>query len=187
MKMGEVSISLDSVERRRLLEKRRPSSPDSEDDSESDDEFQDSEFLKSYREKRMAEMKNPVANWPVFGELTEVDSFQQFSNIIDATDTRVSCIFHLYDEIIPPCNLMNEHFANLASRMNFARFFRMKMSLVKPNFDPIGLPCVLIYRGGLEVANLTPITKSFHHSNCNRFTFEEVEHVLKSHGVTAPH
>ena len=186
MKMGEVSFSLESIEKRRLLEKRGTHSPpNTEDDSESDEDF-DSEFLNSYRKQRMTEMRNQAANWPVFGELIEVGSFQQFSKFIDETDARASCVFHLYDERILPCNIMNEHFENLASRMKFARFFRMKISLIKPNFDPIGLPCVLIYRGGSEVANLTPITKSFHNSNRNRFTSEEVEQVLICHGLTIP-
>jgi len=63
----------------------------------------------------------------------------------------------------------------------------LKISEIKPNFDRIGFPCVLIYRGGKEVANLTPITEHIPSRRADfRFTIEDVKNLLESFGAVNP-
>ena len=83
-----------------------------------------------------------------------------------------------------PCSLLNRHLEVLAQNMNHCRFFQMKVTDVKQNFDPVGLPVVLIYRGGNEVANLTPITEHIPSwIPGGMFTMKDIEYVLRLHGV----
>lgn len=179
----QTSTCLES-EKQDFFEKQL-TSPHSDSDSDSDDDYGDDEFLKTYMESRMVAMRNQATERLVLDCLTEINSLQEFSNVTDDTDPNLFCIFHLYDARISQCKLIDEHCSRIAPRMKkCANFFRMKMSLVKPNFDPIGFPCILIYKGGIEIANLTPITKFFRHSGSrDRFSCEEVEHILKCHGV----
>jgi hypothetical protein len=52
-------------------------------------------------------------------------------------------------------------------------------------FDPYGLPSLLVYKNGVEVANLTPVTERIENAKKNgyRFTVEDVEKVLRDVGV----
>uniref|UniRef100_A0A7S2WLX9 Phosducin domain-containing protein n=1 Tax=Eucampia antarctica TaxID=49252 RepID=A0A7S2WLX9_9STRA len=113
----------------------------------------------------------------------------QFSEIIDDTDPRVWVIIHLYESNIPSCRLMNDHLLELAQTMNYCRFLRLQASSTQL-IDPVGLPSILMYRGGKLEANLTPITEhlpetSFR-SKKDRFTVDDVRWVLESSGAIIP-
>lgn len=160
-----------------------------EEDSSSDDSdfLDDDEFLQSYRQTRLLQVKQEqMITYPSFGFITEVDSIILFSDFIEEADSSVYCIFHLYDNSIPCCRLMNEHLERIAKEMDYCRFFRLEACKVKENFDHIGFPCILVYQGGKEVANLTPITEGMEPSLRERFTIEDVESVLLFCGVCHP-
>ena len=184
LKPGEQSISIASIQQR-SIEKIQNAS-DSDSDSDLFDEYDD-EFLLSYREKRLSEMKQ-MRSYPTFGDVTEVNSAIKFSELIDESDSSVYCVFHLYNDSVPCCRLMSEHLEQIARNLDYCRFFRLEVSKVKKNFDPIGFPCILVYRAGQEIANMTPITKQFDSSNKvgGRFTVEDVEAVLATCGVRNP-
>eukprot|EP01083_Nonionella_stella_P069946 186821_1 len=201
------------------------SSEEEDDDSFDDD---DDDFMKAYYQQRMTQMSaSASASEPpraTYGSVTELNDLIHFSNVIDDTNPETYCVFHIYecangndndnscsDRVsisIPCCQLMNEHLDQLSHGvLQHTRFFRLRAHKVKENFDPVGFPCVLIYKNGKEVANLTPLTdhSHFHHhhhrdsdrdtsstiggdltrgrgTNC-RFTMEDVQHVLSLHGV----
>lgn len=160
-----------------------------EEDSSSDDSdfLDDDEFLQSYRQTRLLQVKQEqMITYPTFGFITEVDSIILFSDFIEEAHSSVYCIFHLYDNSIPCCRLMNEHLERIAKEMDYCRFFRLEACKVKENFDHIGFPCILVYQGGKEVANLTPITEGMEPSLRERFTIEDVESVLLSCGICHP-
>ena len=169
---------------RRQTKVERLECVDASDDSD-DSDFEDDDFLEIYRTKRLEQMQRCTA-WPVYGAMKKID-IDQFSSVVDDTDHRVTCIFHLYEDGITPCSLLNQHMTVLAQTMDYSRFFEMKMSEIKPNFDRIGFPCVLIYRGGKEVANLTPITEHIPSRPADfRFTIEDVKNLLESFGAVNP-
>ena len=63
--------------------------------------------------------------------------------------------------------------------------FRVGASTIQQNFDYIGFPCILIYKGGVEIANLTPITLMFDTKarkkyDCTNFSFLDVATVLEN-------
>jgi Phosducin. len=145
------------------------------DDVDSDDtEDDDYDYFTMYRQKRLSELTQQ-RSLPSFGFVTEIDSANQFSSMIDEADQRTFLIFHLYDSRVPCCRLMNDHLDQIARDWEYCRVFRMKVSNVKDDFDPIGFPCILVYRDGEEVANLTPIVES---ENRDRFTVEDIQEIL---------
>mmetsp|Transcript_23374 Transcript_23374/g.34772 ORF Transcript_23374/g.34772 Transcript_23374/m.34772 type:complete len:307 (-) Transcript_23374:71-991(-) len=182
---GEVSLSIASIEKRMILEKAKhhrdesdESSSSDSDDSYNDDDENDS-FLDNYRRLRLTQLQNSAL--PVYDRVEELGSAVEFSDVIDDTDSRIFCIFHLFENNIRSCQLLNQYLDALSQKMRQCRFFKMKASVVKHNFDPIGYPCVLIYKGGNEVANLTPITSFFTKpSRQDQFSLEDVESVLNS-------
>ncbi len=198
---GEVSISIASAEERKRLEKAkaksncnsRNNSGDSDGESASSDSnssYDDDEndaFLENYRRLRLAELQNSALT--IYSQVEVLESADVFSSVIDETDSRIFCIFHLFDNDVHSCRLLNQYLDVLAQtqKMRSCRYFKMEASVVKCDFDPIGYPCVLIYRGGNEVANLTPITSMFTKSSTStrhgQFSIEDVECVLKLHCV----
>mmetsp|Transcript_934 Transcript_934/g.1140 ORF Transcript_934/g.1140 Transcript_934/m.1140 type:complete len:294 (-) Transcript_934:819-1700(-) len=178
MKQGEVSISLESqMQNKHSKRENEDNSSQSSDESFDDDD--DDELINSYKQMRLVQLQNNAL--PEFGHLSEIQSALQFSAIIDESDIRVYCVFHLYSDNISSCRLLNHYLIKLAKEMKQCRFFKMRMSLVREDFDPIGYPCVLVYKGGKEVANLTPITTHFDSlKNEHDFTFDDVKDLLQS-------
>jgi len=178
----EVSVSLSAIEYQKGQEKSQRCAEDSDSDNF---DFEDEEVLKIYRKSRMQRMQE-CRTWPDFGTMKNI-CIEEFSSVIDESDPRVFCVFHLYEDGITSCDLLNEYLTVLARNMNYCRFCQMKISEAKQNFDPVGLPCVLIYRGGKEVANLTPITKHIPSwTYGSRFTMHDIEYVLRLFGVINP-
>lgn len=182
---GETSYSLASIERRKYEEGNKEENDNISESSDDEDDFLDDEnddFLNNYRQMRLTELQGNAV--PIFTNVKELTTANEFSNMIDETDSRIFCIIHLFDDDIKSCRLLNQYFDALARKMDRCRFLRMEASIVHQNFDPIGFPCVLIYKGGSEVANLTPITLMFkkpQSSSGSHFTIEDVESVLDTY------
>ena len=180
LKPGEQSFSLSSVEQRKCQAKktRKDNNDDdshsgSSDDSIFDDE-DESEILDSYRRMRLSELQDTAL--PTYFHVEELHDAQSFSEVIDDTESRMYCIFHLFDDDVKSCRLLHQYFDALARKMNHCRFFKIEASILfNQNLDSIGFPCVQIYKGGKEVANLTPII------NRSQFSVEEIESLLHAH------
>ena len=187
LKDGETSFSLASIlqqqkcQREKKLHDNDDGDVDDDFDNDVDDDFDNDDFLQNYRQMRLTELQNNAI--PIYGTVKELSNAIEFSQVIDDTDPRVYCIFHLYNDQVKSCHLFNTYMNKLAENMNRCRFFKLEAYTIQPDFDPIGFPCVLIYKGGKEVANLTPITLLFNKSSSNRleanFTFEDVTNVLE--------
>lgn len=182
---GEHSFSISDAEMKAHVKKDvNTSNSDSEFSSDLDEEF-----FSSYRSQRLMELQN-THSMPTFGCISELKDTVEFSQAIDDVDSRIFCIIHLYDDAFPQCALMNEHLVKLARKMKYCHFFILKTEdLFEDSFDPIGYPCLLVYKNKREVANLTPITGRFRNRNAkviHSFTAEEVESVLRDVGVIYP-
>ena len=175
---GEQSISI-------AFQKSQKQQHDSDSDSD-DSDFLDDDFLEAYKQQRIQQLLAQENSIPRFGTVLELKSLLDFSNEIDETDASIFCIFHLYQDEFSCCRLMNEHLEHIARDVDYCRFFRLKASIVKEDFDHVGFPCVLVYKAGTEIANLTPITKSMDIVDRNRFTAEDVKAVLQSIGIHHP-
>jgi hypothetical protein len=176
--VGEQSISISFQIQQEKNIKKDIHHSDSDSYSDSDcfdqDDGEKDDFFNVYRQKRLSDLLEE-SSLPRFGCITEVYSAIKYAEFIDEADLRTFLIFHLYDSKVPCCRLMNEHLDQIARDMEYCRFFRIKVSKVKKMFDPIGFPCILLYRAGKEVANLTPIVEF---EDRDRFTVQDVEEIL---------
>jgi Phosducin len=167
LKPGEVSISLAAMRERLRLEK--------EIDRINDDELneEDENFLASYRQKRLRELKQANA-LPAFSGVEDVDPVG-YSKAIDETDPRVFIVVHLYETYLPACRSLIPIMEKLSrDSMRDVRFLSLNASTASKTLDPVALPSVLIYRSGVLIGNLTPITN---HLPVN-FTPQDVEEQL---------
>jgi len=106
-----------------------------------------------------------------FGSLKEI-SANQYVKAIDNEPSNVCVIVHLYENSIPQCRLLNECLIYLARKFVRAKFLRILASDLE--FDPIGLPALLVYKNGKLIANLVKITEQIGEINFDSDTVEEV-------------
>ena len=201
LRAGEVSLSESAMEERRRAEKVRERNAECCDsdgsesnggylnaDTDDDDDDDDDDFMRSYRQKRLLEMKNEATTTkrhsnisgssPQYGEVEDVTPIQ-YAEAVDETDANVTLVVHLYEPFIPACNDINNHLVTLARAMPSVRFVRLLATEAKPDFDPVALPSVLLYRGGEMVNNLTPVTEHLP----DRFTAEDMKNLLEMCGA----
>ena len=112
------------------------------------DQFKDDdeEFLKQYHAKRMAEFRSNVPQ-KQFGSVVELNTRNFVLNVEREADN-CNVIVHLYEDQIIACRVLNELLPFLANNYRHDKFFIMDVNEADPNFDVIGLPCLLVYRGG---------------------------------------
>ncbi|CAI2169861.1 624_t:CDS:2 [Funneliformis geosporum] len=148
---------------------------------ELEDISSDDEVLKKYRDQRLNEIKDATnTNKSLkkrFGSLKEISS-NQYVKAIDNEASNVCVIVHLYENSNPQCRLLNECLIYLARKFVGAKFLRILAHDLE--FDPIGLPALLVYKNGELIANLVKITEEIGETN---FDSDIVEEVLIRYGA----
>ncbi|CAB4424594.1 unnamed protein product [Rhizophagus irregularis] len=135
---------------------------------------EEKQVLNKYREQRLKEIKGTVTtnlSKKRFGSLKEI-SANQYVKAIDNEPSNVCVIVHLYENSIPQCRLLNECLIYLARKFVKAKFLRILASDLE--FDPVGLPALLVYKNGELIANLVKITEQIGEINFDSDTVEEV-------------
>ena len=127
----------------RLLEKCRSHPDIDDDDSESDSEFFNNYFSNRMDKSEWSKLRksSKLANFWI----TERSECHKIFRGPILHWSKSIFYFHLYNDNITSCVLLNGHLINLARKMSFSIFFRMKASLVQVKSDPILFPSVLIY------------------------------------------
>ncbi|KAF0466647.1 thioredoxin-like protein [Gigaspora margarita] len=135
---------------------------------------EEKEALIKYREQRLKEIKeneNQKLNRKRYGTLREISS-NQYVNAIDNEAPDVCVVIHLYDNSNPQCRLLNECLTHLARKFIHSKFLRILAHDL--DFDPIGLPALLVYKNGNLIANLVKITDEIGETNFDSDTVEEI-------------
>eukprot|EP01112_Ceratiomyxa_fruticulosa_P008939 TRINITY_DN2324_c0_g1_i1.p1 TRINITY_DN2324_c0_g1~~TRINITY_DN2324_c0_g1_i1.p1 ORF type:complete len:313 (-),score=81.92 TRINITY_DN2324_c0_g1_i1:66-1004(-) len=151
-----------------------------EDELDDDDE----KFLKEYEEKRLAELRSQYANMahhnitPTFGFLRQI-SQQEYLDVIDNERSDIFVVVHLYQKYIQACNKVNQYLSELAPKFNTVKFLKIVSTEAKADFDDIGLPAVLVYRGGELFKMFVPITLELP----SLFTCKDIEVLLAKNGI----
>eukprot|EP00814_Leptocylindrus_danicus_P017231 CAMPEP_0116041002 /NCGR_PEP_ID=MMETSP0321-20121206/24736_1 /TAXON_ID=163516 /ORGANISM="Leptocylindrus danicus var. danicus, Strain B650" /LENGTH=344 /DNA_ID=CAMNT_0003521007 /DNA_START=180 /DNA_END=1214 /DNA_ORIENTATION=- len=154
---GEVSLSRSAQIQRERIEKSK-SHGSFGDDSSSEDEDADIEFLKLYREKRMKEVCLPKNQERAhFGEICEVSPFE-FSTTIDEAGPCIYVVVHLYEPTLYACEVLNRSLEHVARSMAHVKFLRLQALQASADFDPIVLPTLMVYRAGALVQNLIRVS-----------------------------
>ncbi|KAG9288930.1 hypothetical protein G9A89_019552 [Geosiphon pyriformis] len=141
---------------------------------------EEKEALRKYREKRLKEInvgEFSKGDNPRFGSLKEI-SANQYVKAIDNEANNVAIVLHLYENFIPQCRRMNECLALLARKYVQVKFLRILARELE--FDPVGLPAILVYKNGTLIANLVKITEQIGEAD---FDPDTVEQVLISNGA----
>ena len=118
---------------------------DSDDPDDSDDEF-----LKRFRNQRLAELQKSAAAstaWPTFGSLATV-SPEEYVRLVDELDPRVHLVVHLYEPTIQKCQMLRSTLEKVAQCLQCAKFVEVRALEASPDLDTICLPVVLVYKGG---------------------------------------
>ena len=198
---GQVSISQAAMEARRRAERIRDreaergdnSDTDGDGDGDSSDD-DDDEFMRSYRQKRLLELQTAASSAsvsaskaantsrpPYYCEVDDVTPMQ-YAQAVDETGPGTLLVVHLYEPHIPACVDVNNYLDTMARSHACAsgigsrsiRFLRLRATEAKSNMDLVGLPSILVYRGGRLVHNWTPVTQHLP----PRFTAEDLQTLL---------
>ena len=166
MRPGEASVSVSSVGARAGADRRAAGEAARGDGSGDGSDDGSDEFLRSFRRRRLEELRSgagrrPTPPSPLHGRLEDATP-AQYSEAADATSASPasSLVVHLHEPHLPACAEMDSHLRLAAKAVPGARFLRLRAGDARPGgFDPVGLPSVLVHRGGRLVANLTPVTE----------------------------
>lgn len=129
-------------QKRKQMRKKGDDSSDSDLSSDSEDEA----FLKY----RMAKMKAIQDDMPTFGAFERV-TVQQMAQAVKAVHELTWVVIHVYQNHVPACVKMNLVLEDLAPQFEHVHFLRIRSKEAMPNFDDIGLPLILAYRGGKQI------------------------------------
>jgi hypothetical protein len=91
-----------------------------------------------------------------FGSVLELQQ-ESFVHCIDYERPDVRILIHLYDQSYQASRLVNDFFTALAPLYPSTKFCRIEALKADPNFDLIGLPAILIYKGGIMEMSLIRI------------------------------
>ncbi|GMH99374.1 hypothetical protein TrLO_g14578 [Triparma laevis f. longispina] len=175
---GETSISAASMNAQKAAVVRRDQLDYG--NKEKDEVDEDEEFMRSYRDARLSQLRYSTT-FPTFGEITEVDPFE-FSDAVDNADPRVNIVVHMYEPYVDDCKKINKLLEQLARRMNWCKFLRLHCFKANPNFDPIALPVLMVYKGGELAHNFVKVTDDLP----TDFTIDDVQWLLENCGIVNP-
>jgi thiol-disulfide isomerase/thioredoxin len=123
------------------------------------DELDDGDFLASYRENRIQELKKQAATLNTLkardhGQYTELPSEKEFLKLTTATSR---CIVHFYKEGFERCRIMDMHMANLARKHYGVKFAKLEVEKAPFFVEKLALkvlPAVIAFKDGLVVERM---------------------------------
>lgn len=158
-----------------------------DDSSDNDSDFNDSddEFLKQFRNQRLAQLQNTMTTTTTtssklltFGSMT-IASPDEYVQLVDKLNPQSYLIVHLYEPSIVQCRMLQSTLEKVATMMNHAKFIQVSALEANPNLDTIILPAILVYRRGELVHNLVRFTEELPPVSRGGFGVEEVREVLE--------
>ncbi|XP_072763312.1 phosducin-like protein [Anoplolepis gracilipes] len=140
------------------------------------------EFLLEYQKQRMKEMLAKTEKL-CFGKVIDLESADQFLQVIDEEDKSVTIIVHIYEDNVPGCEAMNGCLISLAEEYPYVKFCRIRGSIagLSKQFKKFGVPALLVYKKGQVIGNFIHMTD---HLGTD-FYSSDVERFLIEHGMLA--
>jgi len=99
------------------------------------------------------------ASLPVFGTFDRL-SKAEWTEAIKHTHELVYVICHLYENDVKACTKLNLCFENLCKSFPHVRFCRVRSTEAIPGYKRVGLPSLIIYKGGDMVKSFVRVTSS---------------------------
>lgn len=116
-------------------------------DSLSDEDEDDEEVYRKYREKRIAELMATMLPTKTFGDVEEITGHEFVEKVSKAGDG-VQVVLHLYKPGVVTCNLINRYMDSLSNKYPRVKFLKSISTLCIANFPDSNLPGLLLYRNG---------------------------------------
>lgn len=145
-----------------------------------DDEDDDDGFFASYRAARLAQMKAAAAG-PKFGSVRVLMSAADYVAAVDAVDPRALCCVVLHEPFIPACRALLAALDAAAASVPQVCFMTLQSSLASESIDVVGLPAVIVYKGGETVKSFVRVQEEVG----SKPTPDDVEAWLVAVGIVA--
>jgi len=142
----------------------------SEDDLNDLDET-DEDFIREYRNRRIAEMR-AQSMVTTFGDVREITA-SDYVQEVNKAGQDIWVVLLLYQPGIPECTLMQKIIAEVATRHPRTKFLKSIASLCVANFPETSLPAVFLYRSGALQRQLI-ISQTFGRNDINVKTIERL-------------
>ncbi|XP_072285551.1 phosducin-like protein [Pyxicephalus adspersus] len=123
-------------------------------------EGDDEEFLQQYRKQRIEEMKKQLCQTQHFKVVFDINSGEEFLDIVDKEQKNILVLILIYEEDIPGAEAANGSLICLATEYPGVKFCRVKSSLLgtSTKFTQNALPALLVYKSGELIGNFVRIT-----------------------------
>jgi hypothetical protein len=109
------------------------------------DDDDDEEAFRQYRANTMAAVANAL---PTFGSYERVSTVQEFAHLTKTTHELIYVVCHLYQNHIEPCVKLHFALEALATAFDHVCFVRLRAKDAKKGMSDLGLPTLLVYKGG---------------------------------------
>jgi len=129
--------------------------------SDSEDEDEDLEFLKKFRDARLRELaaiERIKKTHPVYGTVKDIVKAEEFLDIVDDASPASLIVVHIFESFVPGCAALNRYMNALAKKYTRTLFVRLRGSLTSSTFDHIACPAISAYKGGKLVKSCVRIT-----------------------------
>jgi len=151
------------------------------DELEEDDEFGDEAFLQSFREARLAELKQERAT-EIFGSVNEITKADWMREVNDASKG-FWVVCHLYADRVDACGIMHGLLSRFAAKFRAVKVLRIVATQAVENYPDDRLPGLFCYHEGELQHQLITLEQDGLHGLRTRDA--DLEWWLASKGVVA--
>jgi len=159
-----------------IAEIRKAQADSDDDDLSSDSDLEsDDEAFQAYRDQRINLVRSAL---PTFGTYFRVETVEMLRAHIQTTHELCYVICHVYANHVPACARLHLVLEDVARQFPQVKFLRVRSEDTMSNFHDLGLPCLMIYRGGTCLETFMSVGKEI-----GAITDPNVVAFLARHGV----
>ncbi|XP_041133307.1 phosducin-like [Polyodon spathula] len=142
---------------------------------------EDEGCLHKYRKQCMQDMHQRLSFGPKFGCLYELESGEQFLDVIEKEHRLTMVVVHIYDDKVKGCDALNNCLTCLSMEYPTVKFCKIKASDTGAGnrFSDSVLPALLVYKAGDLVGNFLSISEQLN----EEFFAVDVESFLNEYGL----
>mmetsp|Transcript_13932 Transcript_13932/g.23698 ORF Transcript_13932/g.23698 Transcript_13932/m.23698 type:complete len:227 (-) Transcript_13932:136-816(-) len=143
---------------------------------EDDWELEDDDYMKEYREKRMAELKQKAEQHKFDFGMIEINKQEYEWHVKNMPPDTLGVIL-MYQDYVLESRLLREILEALAQKHKTRKFMKIVATKCVENFEDVDVPCLLFYKNG-ELYDQIAGTKCREIFGGKRMTLNTVEYVL---------
>ncbi|XP_043941253.1 phosducin [Protopterus annectens] len=142
---------------------------------------EDESCLQKYRKQCMKEMHSKLSFGPTYGQLYELESGDQFLEVIEKEHKTTTIIVHIYEDGVKGCDALTSGLTCLALEYPVVKFCKIRASHTGAGdrFTNSVLPTLLVYKAGELIGNFLCVTEQFG----EEFFAVDIENFLNEYGL----